>query len=411
MTDIYMYMYWALPVLCVLFYFAVGRERVDGEIEYTTTQWITMLFGTGMATGLIYWSLPETAYHLQSNPLGASSVVDAAAITWYHWTYNAWMMYTAFAVVVYKFMKTAPPLAQRVTFIVLAISALFGVLVDTGLAIFQLPDGYEYFNAMLLIAAAGASYFSGVKYGILRISQLALALAVLFIAILWYVFPESFVLAFVGTGISYINLVVDGGVSTMYQDTTWTESWTSFYSAWWFLWVAFVGVFIIRISKGRTLRDIIVVATLVPATLTAFWMSSFAALGQYYLGADAIAADPDNSIYLLMDTMFGGASAMSMFMKGVAVILMYAFMLTSIDSGFYASEKMIGAKTFHHRMMMVSGFALSVLVVTYVGNVSLIQEFALGTAVFAVFTVLFMTLYVLVGMLDDWTNKIKDEIR
>ncbi|CAH9016989.1 TMhelix containing protein [Vibrio phage 150E35-1] len=411
MTNIYMYMYWALPVLCVLFYFAVGRERVDGKIEYTTTQWITMLFGTGMATGLIYWSLPETAYHLQSNPLGASSILEASAITWYHWTYNAWMLYTAFAVIVYKFMKSAPERVQKVAFIILAISALFGVLVDTGLAIFQLPDGYEYMNAFLLIAAAGASYFSGVKYGILRISQLALVLAILFLAVLWYVFPGSFLLNFVGTGLHYINLGMENGINTLYQDTEWTESWTSFYSAWWLLWVAFVGVFIIRISKGRTLRDIIVVATLVPATLTAFWMSSFAALGQHYLGADVIAADPDNSMYLLMDAMFGASSAMALVMKGVAVVLMYAFMLTSIDSGFYASEKMIGAKTIKHRLMMVSGFASCVLMVTYLGDVSAVQSLALNTAVFAVFTVLLMTLYVLVVMFNDWTNKIKDEIR
>jgi len=293
----------------------LGRD--DEEPEFRTVSWIAMMFSAGMGIGLMFYGVAEPISHLAAPPPGTGeagspeAVQNAMATTLFHWTLHPWALYAvvglAIAYGVYRkgrlqLISAAfePLLGKRAhgglgrTIDIFAIFAtLFGSATSLGLGALQIRTGLEIVggigktgNALLigiiavLTAAFVVSAVSGVAKGIQWLSNTNMVLAVMLALFLFVVGPTVFMLDLIPTSIgSYVQTLPEMSARTGAEgaDTqAWLEGWTIFYWAWWLSWTPFVGMFIARISRGRTIRQFVTGVLLVPSLVSVVW---FAVLG------------------------------------------------------------------------------------------------------------------------------------
>lgn len=351
-----------------------GHIRLGGpgaRPEFSNTCWFSMLFSAGMGIGLMFWSVAEPLMHLQ-NPPGARGMTAAGAIramdlTLLHWGFHAWGIYALVGLALAYFtFNRGLPLTVRSAFypllgeriygpignaidILAVIATLFGVATSLGFGVAQINAGLNYVfgigissnTQMLLIAfitaVATCSVVSGLDKGIKLLSQLNLLAALVLMVFLLAVGPTVFLLrSFVQDSGHYLqNLLTLGSWTETYErDATWQGNWTVFYWSWWIAWSPFVGMFIARISKGRTVREFILGVLIVPAVLTFVWITTFGGSAIYQtLFVDTNVIDAANAnvatalFELLRGYPFAGFSAI------LAVFLIFIFFVTSSDSG------------------------------------------------------------------------------
>ncbi len=321
-------------VLFVL-WIALGRfgniplGRDDEEPEFRTVSWIAMMFSAGMGIGLMFFGVSEPLSHLVSPPPGTGAegnpeaVQNAMATTLYHWTLHPWAIYAVVGLAIaygvyrkgrFQLISAAfePLIGDRAhggwgkVIDMLAIFAtLFGSAASLGLGALQIRSGLQIVggigeagNAVLigiiavLTCAFVLSAVSGVARGIQWLSNFNMVLALLLASFVFIVGPTVFILNLIPTSIgSYFQDLAMMSARTGAEGAeteAWLGSWTVFYWAWWISWTPFIGMFIARISRGRTIRQFVTGVLLVPSLVSLVWFCVFggAAMKAQQEGAD-----------------------------------------------------------------------------------------------------------------------------
>jgi choline/carnitine/betaine transport len=295
---------------------AIPLGRDDEEPEFRTVSWVAMMFSAGMGIGLMFYGVSEPITHFATPPPGTGdagnpeAAQNAMATTLFHWTLHPWAIYAvvglAIAYGVYRkgrlqlvsaafeplLGKRAHGPAGKVIDMLAIFATLFGSAASLGLGALQIRSGLEIVagigevgNGILigiiavLTAAFVLSAVSGVAKGIQWLSNINMVLAVGLAAFVFVVGPTVFILNLVPTSVgSYVQNVAMMSARTSAEGAearAWLESWTIFYWAWWLSWTPFVGMFIARISRGRTIRQFVTGVLLVPSLVSLVWFCIF----------------------------------------------------------------------------------------------------------------------------------------
>jgi choline/glycine/proline betaine transport protein len=306
----------AIVLLSILFFsfsrygdIKLGPDHA--EPAYSGISWFSMLFAAGMGIGLMFFGVAEPVMHFLQPPLGDGGTVDAASqamtLTFFHWGFHAWAIYAIVALLLgYFAYRHGLPLTMRSAFYPLIGERIYGpigaaidvfaivctacgIATSLGLGVLQINSGLEYLlgipvNATVQVALiaitmalASISVAMGLNAGIKRLSELNIAFAVLLLIGVLVAGPTILILA--GTleslGIYLSELISKTFTLYAYDPTDWLGGWTIFYWGWWLSWSPFVGLFIARISRGRTIREFTLGAILVPCGFTLLWMGVF----------------------------------------------------------------------------------------------------------------------------------------
>jgi choline/glycine/proline betaine transport protein len=273
-----------------------GRIRLgpdDSAPDYGHVTWFAMLFSAGMGIGLMFFGVAEPLLHFSSPPVGQGGTVEAARnamkITFFHWGLHAWGIYAVIGLsLAYFSFRHGLPLALRSALypligervhgpighavdIFAVLGTMFGVATSLGLGVMQVNSGLHYLFGvqqatwiqLILIAVitmmATASVVSGLDVGIRRLSELNMILALVILAFVLVTGPTLFLLQALVQNIgAYLGSVVQRTFTLFaYRPSDWMGNWTLFYWGWWMAWSPFVGMFIARVSRGRTIREFV----------------------------------------------------------------------------------------------------------------------------------------------------------
>src|SRR5829696_5593436 len=353
-----------------------GRIRLGGQDElpeFSTVTWVAMMFSAGMGIGLMFYGVAEPLSHMSSPPAGTAEpgTREAAQVgmeySYFHWAFHPWAIYAIMGLALAYFcfrkgmpnlISTAfyPLLGERVygpigkTIDILAIFAtLFGSATSLGLGALQINQGLEAVfgiggqNAVglaivviaILTLAFILSAISGVHRGIQWIANTNMVLAVFLVVFVFVVGPTVFILnSFTESLGDYLfNLIPMSFRAGAYSDAEFVSSWTVFYWAWWISWAPFVGTFIARISRGRTIREFVVGVILAPSVVSFVW---FAILGgsaiAFQLSGRANIADiaANNQPAALFATL--QQFPLFWLMSGITIILVALFFVSGADA-------------------------------------------------------------------------------
>jgi choline/glycine/proline betaine transport protein len=373
-----------LGYLVFLLFSPLGRIRLGGPTarpEFGRSAWIAMLFSAGMGIGLMFYGVAEPIYHLAEPPLGAlpgsvQAYRDASSVTYLHWGLHAWGIYTLVGLALgYFAYNRGQPLSVRSLFSPLlgervhgapghlidtlaTVATLFGVATSLGLGAIQVNAGLAHLFGVaispgmqialiaVITALATTSVVLGLDKGIKRLSVLNIFLAAALLASVFLIGPSLFILdGFVQNVGAYASRLLDLSFWTeTYTRGHWQNQWTVFYWGWWIAWSPFVGLFLARISVGRSIREFILGALIVATLLTFAWLAVFgnSALFIELSGSGglvaAVSQSLDSSLFVFLDLLPGatGKDVPAFFMTTLAVlsiVTIVSFFVTSSDSG------------------------------------------------------------------------------
>lgn len=350
-----------------------GSIRLGGEdakTEFSTASWFAMLFSAGMGIGLMFFAVAEPMWHLLYPPhaeVGSTdSVRDAMGITFLHWGLHAWAVYAivGLALAFFAFNRKLPLSFRSVFYpllgdrikgwmgdvidILAVLATMFGLATSLGLGAAQAGAGMEYvfgisntvtLQVVIIIAVTAIAVISvilGVQKGVKVLSEFNIRLAALFLLFIIVLGPTMYILStFVqSTGYYLQNFAEYATWMQNFEDGSFMSTWTVFYWAWWISWSPYVGMFIARISRGRTVKEFVLGVLLAPTLVTFLWMSGFGGTAIFLETggiteiAAAVEADQTTSLFILLDQ-FPLATITSF----LAVILVLSFFVTSSDSG------------------------------------------------------------------------------
>jgi BCCT family betaine/carnitine transporter len=353
----------------------LGRIRLGGteaRPEFSVLSWFAMLFAAGMGIGLMFWSVAEpVAYYTgwSGTPFNVppwSSAAESAAMSsvLFHWGLHPWGIYGVVALSLAFFTyNRGLPLTIRSTFypllgervwgwwghsidLLAVLATLFGLATSLGLGAQQAASGLEFLFGIRssthtqiaiiigITSIAVLSVVRGLDRGVRVLSNINMALALLLLTFVFVVGPTDAIISRIGTtAVDYVANILPLSSWFGREDADWYHNWTVFYWAWWVSWSPFVGMFIARISRGRTVRQFVAAVLLVPTFVTLVWMSTFgiSALEQVKDGVGELAGGI-SSVSLAMFQMLENLplSAVSSFL---AISLVLVFFITSSDSG------------------------------------------------------------------------------
>ncbi len=339
--------------------------------DYSYVSWLSMLFAAGMGIGLMFYGVAEPLMHFLVPPTADPGTVEAAKeamkTTFFHWGLHAWAIYAIVALTLAYFsFRHDLPLTLRSALYpligdkiygwrgdlvdVFAVTGtLFGVATSLGLGVLQISAGLHYLidfptttiAQVFLIAGitcvAIVSVASGLDRGIKILSEFNMILAVGLLILILILGPTVFLLKALmqNTGAYLSDLVRNTFNLFAYQKTEWIGGWTIFYWGWWLAWAPFVGIFIARISRGRTIREFILGVLIVPTVFTLIWMTIFGnsaidmVLNQGNEMLGTLASDNTPIALFLFLEQFPWSSLLSV----IAVLMIIVFFVTSCDSG------------------------------------------------------------------------------
>lgn len=291
-----------------------GRIRLGKPTDrpdFNTASWLAMLFGAGMGIGIVYWGVAEPVTHFTNPPIGTAYTHEAAntAITYvfFHWGLHPWGVYTVIGLALAFFQYNRklpasissvfyPVLKERIhgpigkTIDILSVFAtVFGIATSLGLGASQVAAGmHSIFNApntllvqLIVIAVATVIFLisinTGLEKGIQYLSNSAMIISFLILIMILILGPTlTIIKVFFNTTGLYINDFIEMSLRLdPFDEGDWIASWTLFYWAWWIAWAPFVGMFIARISRGRTIKEFVIGVLIVPTLGTCVWMSIF----------------------------------------------------------------------------------------------------------------------------------------
>ncbi|MGB0680744.1 MAG: BCCT family transporter, partial [Polyangiales bacterium] len=348
------------------------RLGKEGERpEFSTLTWYAMLFSAGMGIGLVFHGVAEPVHHFAHPPGGTGHTAEAARaalpITYLHWGVHAWSIYAVVALTIafFSFRHDLPLTLRSCLYpllgeqihswpghtidILAVISTLFGLACSLGLGAMQVAAGLEYlFSApnniqtqliIIAVITAGAtlSLLTGMKRGIRRLSELNIVLASILMLLVFVFGPTRDIVTAATQSVGpYVGDLFRRAFylgSFNHRATEWSINWTITYWAWWIAWAPFVGLFIARISRGRTMREFILGTLLVPTGMNIAWFSIFGgtALQLDITQAAGIAEVATNSPPTAIFAMLSHLPAAEL-LSLLAVAVVSVFFVTSSDS-------------------------------------------------------------------------------
>ena len=361
-------------VICLYIAFSkYGKHRLGGKHakpEFTVFSWFAMLFSAGMGIGLLYFSVSEPITHFANPPIPVDSVKDRAIqaldFTFLHYGLHAWAIYciVGLSLAYYGFSKKLPfslrsiffPVLGRKIFgktgdiidVIAVVATLFGLATSLGFGARQIATGLNYLFGVdpgqgtqisiivIITLIATISVVTGLKKGVKFLSRLNLFIALIFLVSMLFLSDAlSIIRIFVeSTGQYFARFIELGTFSSAYVDSSWQNDWTVFYWAWWIAWSPFVGMFIARVSKGRTVREFVLGVLLVPTLMTFFWISVF--------GGSALSLEMENPGLLSEIILSDSSTSLFVFLQEfplpaltsfLGIFMVAVFFVTSSDSG------------------------------------------------------------------------------
>lgn len=355
-----------------------GRIRLggpDATPDFSYAAWFSMLLSAGMGIGIVFFGAAEPMLHYLEPPHGQgetpAAVREAMRYTYFHWGLHPWAIYATFALpLAYFHFRHELPLAPRsllypllgeriygpighVVDILCTVGTLFGVATSLGLGAIQVNAGLERLIGLpqllasqlwliaIITCVATISVVSGLHRGIRFLSQFNIGLAGIIFLFVLVTGPTVYILELFVDSIGYYlqTLPATSFETSPGRQNGWHEKWTLFYWSWWISWSPFVGVFVARISKGRTLREFIITALLVPSLGSFLWFSALGgtALHLELFGAGGVLGPvQENEAFALFAVL--GALPFSEYAWAVATLLVIVFFVTSSDSGSFVDD-------------------------------------------------------------------------
>lgn len=363
----------------VLIFTPLSKVRLGGANatpDFSYAGWFAMLFAAGMGIGLMFYGVSEPLTHFgtsmqgaSSAPLGGAAGNEQAAMqlamsaTIFHWGLHPWGIYAivALSLALFSYNKGLPLTMRSIFYPILGervwgwpghlidilavFATLFGLATSLGLGASQASAGLHYLfdtpntNVTMVILILGitlvalGSVLAGVDKGVQRLSQVNMALAFLLLMFVIFVGPTLLI----ATGFfenlwGYVKNLPALSNPFGREDTGFTQGWTAYYWAWWISWSPFVGMFIARVSRGRTVREFLIAVLLVPTLVSILWMTAFGGTAIHQVVANGFEGVQNAALELQLFTMLGQLplTAITSF---VGIVLVMVFFITSSDSG------------------------------------------------------------------------------
>ena len=361
----------AVTYLCVSRHGHIKLGPDHAVPDYTMLTWLAMLFSAGMGIGLMFFGVAEPVMHYMAPPTADPNSVEATReamkMTFFHWGLHGWAIYAVVALILayFSFRHNLPltirsalhPLIGEKIYswrgdlvdVFAVISTIFGVITSLGFGVMQINSGIDYLfgtgislniQLMIIVFVTGLALISvctGLDKGIKYLSQTNMILAVCLLLFVLILGPSLFLLqAFVQNLGNYLSDIVHNTFNLFaYQKTDWIGGWTIFYWAWWLSWSPFVGMFIARISRGRTIREFLTGVLFIPSGFTFIWMTVFGNSGIELIHsqgmtelADTVSADASLALFTFLETL-----PFTNVISFIALIMVIVFFVTSCDSG------------------------------------------------------------------------------
>ncbi|GAB5467080.1 MAG: glycine betaine transporter OpuD [Rhodospirillales bacterium] len=380
---------WAWLFICTAFlalslimafgpYGKIRLGRDDEEPEFSTASWIAMLFAGGMGSGLLLWGPAEPMYHY-INPPGMEGGTAAAArqalvITNLHWGFHAWAIYAvcALAIAYFTFRRGQPSMIStpikalfggaagegmgKIADILAVMSVVFGLAGSLAMGTLAVRSGSFYAfgtdetvtTALIILGILFVCYMlsatTGVDKGIKILSNINMVIAIVIMLVVLFAGPTRFLLeTFVDSIGSYFSGLITMSFKLFpFEDLGgWSAGWTLTYLIWWIAWGPFIGIFVARISRGRTIREFCIGVIFVPTLFSMLWFAVFGGAGFYiemFGGGglqEVIFEDATKALFAFLSYFPGGE-----IMNILAVLLMFIFLVTSADSGTFVLSMM-----------------------------------------------------------------------
>ncbi|MEI8597939.1 BCCT family transporter [Vibrio sp. M60_M31a] len=346
-----------------------GKDAVS---DYSFLSWLAMLFAAGMGIGLMFWSVAEPVAYFTGwyeTPLGVEANTPEAArlalgATMFHWGLHPWAIYgvVALSLAFFAYNKGLPlsmrsifyPLlgdrawgwAGHIVDILAVLATLFGLATSLGLGAQQAASGIHHVFGIeagiglqvivitVVTLLAVVSVVRGIDGGVKVISNINMIVAFLLLILVGLIGWAASLGSIPTTLMAYVENIIPLSNPFGRTDEAWFQGWTVFYWAWWISWSPFVGMFIARVSRGRTVREFITAVLLVPTAVTVVWMSVFGGLAIEQvvdkvgdLGANGL-TDVSLAMFQMFDSLpFGNI------LSFIAIVLVLVFFITSSDSG------------------------------------------------------------------------------
>jgi choline/carnitine/betaine transport len=416
----------------------------DSRPDFRTFSWVSMMFAAGLGAGLLFFGIAEPVSHWTAPPHGlAEPRSDEAALvalryTYFHWGFNGWAMYAVIggAMAYFSYRKGLPTLVSatftpllgpnacerplgRVMDALAIVATLFGTATALGLNGLQLNSGLEYIFdvpkadsvAVTIIVVVTALFLlsatSGVEKGINYLANLgSLATIALFV---FFLLVGGSTVVVISNGIEsigdYVMQVLPMSLETGVGDEQWMAGWTIFYWAWWISWAPFVGMFVARISRGRTIREFVLGVVAAPTGFGFFWFAVVGGTGielQRSGKADIVGSlgTPELSLFTALDVL-----PLPILSSLVCVLLIALFFISGADAAAVVMATMASRGSRHPSKLVVvvlgvlmGGIACAMLLVG--GLVALQQAAVLGAVPFT---------FVLVGVAWCWVKALREE--
>ena len=365
-----------LMFIIVLAFSSYGSIKLGpdhAEAEYGFLEWFAMLFSAGYGIALLFYGVAEPVMHFSSPPMSDPQTIAAAKeamqIAYFHWGFHIWAIYGVVGLsLAYFAFRHGLPLSIRSTLypiigdkiygpightvdVFAILGTMFGIATSLGLSVSQINAGLNYLlpdlipvnttvqviAIALVTAAALVSVLAGMDKGVKRLSILNMVLATALMLFVFIVGPTIFILnAFMENTGSYLGNIVERTFSLQaYENSDWIGSWTLFIFAWTIAWAPFVGLFIAKISRGRTIREFVLGVMLVPTFFTFFWFAVFGDTALHMIMVDGytslIGDVQDNqaiALFKLLENL-----PFTEFVSSLTILLIITFFVTSSDSG------------------------------------------------------------------------------
>ncbi len=429
----------AVFICLYLIFSRYGDIRLGHQTEkpqYSLPSWIGMLFSAGIGIGIMYWGTAEPVYHFMAPPLGEAETMEAAKqamnISFLHYGIHAWAIYAVVALSLAYFhfrrglplsirSSLYPILGQRIygkwghTVDTLAVfGTMFGVVTTLGFGVLQINSGLESLFGLpntvvvqvvliaLITMLACGSLLMGLDKGIKRLSDTNIILTFLLLGFAFIMGPTQYIMDSLveNTGNYLQNLIQLGFWNEAYSKTDWQSSWTIFYWAWWVSWSPFVGVFIARISRGRTIREFLLGVLFIPMIILFFWFTTFGgvAVDMELIGnpgfIEVVQNDYGSAIFKLME-FYPFAKATTL----LIVVMIVLWFVTSSDSASFVIDMLTaGGETNPPKIQrlfwaILQGFVAAILLAA--GGLGALQAAAI-VAGFPFAIVVFIMLYAMI---------------
>jgi glycine betaine transporter len=415
--------------------------------QYSYMAWFGMLFAAGMGIGLLFWSVAEPLHHYANPPPRVAPSSGASASfamqhSFFHWGLHPWAIYIvmSLAVAYFSFRRRMAPLISSCFYPLLGnrifgpigimidafavIATLFGIVTSLGLGALQITSGLASISAIAdtftttftIIAVVTVlfllSSMTGLDRGIQMLSKMNLLLAFALLLFMLSVGPTTYILNILTTTVGdYVSSLLTMSLSTNpFHGHEWTKNWTLFYWAWWISWAPFVGIFVASISRGRTIREFILGAMLVPTCLTFIWFSVFGGSAlhlQLEEGVDIASKAVENSSTAMFELFAHYPLGEGLTL--VAVVLLLVFFITSADSATYVLSMLTsnGMLRPPNSKKIIWGVTISstASILLYRGGLEGLQRMAITAALPFNFIMLLLCYCLWLGLRYEWREQ------